>query len=202
MQKNNYHNILIDSLPETVVVSGREYQINTDFRAGILFEQMAEDVEAPKQLMIQRALEIYFINGIPHNAHDAIDQILWFYGCGYTASHKNNNDSANTVVSHERIFDYEIDAPLIYAAYKSQYGIDLQDIVDLHWWKYTAMFRGLKEDERICEIMGYRSIDLSKIEDKNERSRYARLKAKYALPNPLSEEQKVELAGRVFSGGG
>lgn len=202
MQNNRYCNILIDSLPETVVVSGRECVINTDFRVGVLFEQMAFDTNVDKFSLIAQSLRLYYGETVPSDIPAAIDGMLWFYKCGYEAEpkRKTTKDSTNKDIK-ERIFDYDIDAQLIYAAFISQYNIDLQDVNALHWWKFSAMFRGLKEDERICEIMGYRAIDLSKIKDKAEKARYARLKAKHALPNPLSEEQKVELAGYVFSGG-
>ena len=42
-----------------------------------------------------------------------------------------------------------------------------QDIKYLHWWKFKAMFKSLKEDTEIVKIMRYRSMDLSKI--KKER---------------------------------
>ena len=44
-------------------------------------------------------------------------------------------------------------------------------------------------------------MDLSAINDKKERARLARLKAKYALPSILSNEERIALAGNAFSGG-
>ena len=60
----------------------------------------------------------------------------------------------------------------------------------MHWWKFKAMFNGLKSDNKIVEIMGYRAIDLSKIKDKEEKKRYKELKRIYALPDMRSQEQK------------
>ena len=37
------------------------------------------------------------------------------------------------------------------------------------------MFEGLKSENKICEIMGYRAVDISKIKDKEEKKRYKKL---------------------------
>lgn len=79
---------------------------------------------------------------------------------------------------------------MIYTAFKTQYNIDLEEIEFLHWWKFKAMFNGLKSDNKIVEIMGYRAIDLSKIKDKEEKKRYKELKRIYALPDMRTQEQK------------
>ena len=70
---------------------------------------------------------------------------------------------------------------------------------ELHWWKFKALFQGLKEDNKIVQIMGYRGMDLSKIKDKEERKHYKRLKKLYALPDMRTEEQKeADFAGAFW----
>lgn len=201
--ERSFHNILIDDLPETLTVGGRSYPINSDFRAGILFEMMIQDNELTDEEKAESALDLFFTDEIPDDLEAAFEALIWFYQCGYQNPNEQRIAEAQAKSRqkrHERIFDYDIDAPLIYAAFMSQYRVDLQD-TDLHWWKFNAMFRGLHENERICEIIGYRSMNLSKIKDKETRSRYAALKAQYALPNGMTEEQKVAMAGSVFAGG-
>ena len=79
--------------------------------------------------------------------------------------------------------------------------MDLQDTEYLHWWKFIALFGGLSEQAEIVKVMGYRATDLSKIKNKNERNRIARLKAIYSLPDLLSREEKIARAGAIFGGG-
>lgn len=79
-----------------------------------------------------------------------------------------------------------------------QYGINLQTIPYLHWWEFKALFTGLKEDNLIVKIMGYRAMDLSKIKDKDEKKYYKKLKRLYALPDMRTEEQKEADFGRAF----
>ena len=199
---DRFHNILIDALPETITVNGRDYAINTDFRAGMLFEMLSNDSEMSDEDIAIQTLDIFMPNGFPSDLDAAYQEILWFYRCGYEPPKRRSRNGVHVDTSMEQqIFDYDIDAPLIYAAFKSQYNVDLQDIDHLHWWKFTAMFQGLHETERICEIMGYRSMDLGKVKDKELRQHYASLKSKYALPNSLSVAEKVSRAGSIFAGG-
>ena len=60
------------------------------------------------------------------------------------------------------------------------------------------MFDGLKEDNQIVKIMGYRAIDISKIKDKEEKSRYKKLQKLYALPDMRTQEQKEADFGAAF----
>ena len=54
------------------------------------------------------------------------------------------------------------------------------------------MFEGLKSDNRIVEIMGYRAMDLTKIKDKDMKKHYKQLQEDYKLPDMRSEEEKEE----------
>ena len=90
----------------------------------------------------------------------------------------------------KKIYSYEHDADLIYTAFLDQYKLDLNDIEYLHWFKFKAMFEGLKSENKICEIMGYRAVDISKIKDKEEKKRYKKLQREYALPDDRTEEEK------------
>lgn len=197
------HNLLLDVLPETVVVNGRTFVIESGFRTGILFEMMATDTSLSNADIASQALLLYYRDDVPEDIEAAYEAIVWFYRCGYEERPKRRRRGkaeAEEPQEHDRIFDYDEDGPLIYAAFKSQYQIDLQD-TDMHWWKFNALFQGLHECERICEIMGYRSLDLSEIKDKDTRVRYAKLKEKYALPDGLSVDQKIARAGLAFAGG-
>ena len=87
---------------------------------------------------------------------------------------------------------------MIYSAFMSQYGIDLQKIKFLHWWEFKAMFECLNDDNKIVEVMGYRSINLAKIKDKDEKARIRKLKKLYALPDMRTDEEKQADFNRAF----
>ena len=140
---------------------------------------------------------------MPRNTTVAMETIIGFYSCGVetkkdTAPQRRKN--GNVVLKPKMIYDYFHDAPYIYAAFLGNYGIDLNDIEYLHWWKFHALFRGLPSSAKIVEIMGYRGTDLGRIKSKSEQARIARTKEIYALPQELSFEDKVAMAGMAFGG--
>ena len=98
----------------------------------------------------------------------------------------------------KQIYSYEFDDELIFSAFKDQYGINLQRIPFLHWWEFKAMFNGLKEDNLIVKVMGYRAMDISKIKDKDRKARYKKLKRLYALPDMRTSKQKEADFGNAF----
>lgn len=187
-------NILIDILPTEVKIDNKKYKINSDFRTSILFELMIQDDSIAEKDIPFLAMDLYYPVR-PKNYREAIEKILWFYKCGMDeeTSFKNSESSNSEDTKKNNIYSFEYDASYIYSAFLNQYGIDLQDIENLHWWKFRAMFESLNEDNLFVKIMDYRKIDLSKIEDKDEKERYKKLKEMYKLPSKVDKEEKAKI---------
>lgn len=182
-------NILIDLVPTTIEVLGEEYKINSDFRTSILFELLIQDKELTDEEKITQALILYYEDNIPKDINKAIEGLLWFYRGGKEEAKATGKGKGKG--NNKQIYSYEYDAELIYSAFMSQYGIDLQDIKYLHWFKFKALFKGLKEDNEICKAMKYRSMDLNTIKDKEERKYYKKMKELYKIP--ISEDEQAKL---------
>lgn len=182
-------NILIDKLPTSVVIDGVEYKINSDFRTSILFSLLMEDRDVNEQDKILGALQLYY-DVIPNNINSAIDKIINFYLCN-----DNNNTSSGSSKnkSNKKVLDYEIDSNYIYSAFLTQYNIDLQDIEYLHWWKFKAMLDSLNDDLMLCKIIKFRSIDVSKIQDKEQKKYYQKMQKMYEIKEKISEEELKQL---------
>ena len=180
-------NILIDKLPT-------EYEglkVDTNFRSFILFELLMQDNKLGKKDKIALALQLFY-DPVPQDIKKAIDGILWFYTRNskkYANSNSFNNSSLDI---------YENKIINIYTAFLDQYGIDLNEIEYLHWFKFKAMFEGLKSDNKICEIMGYRAININKIKNKEEKDKYKKLQKEWALPDNRSEEEKERDFAEAF----
>jgi len=177
-------NLLIDKLPT-------EYEglkINTNFRSFILFELLMQDRKISKRDKISLALKLFY-DSPPDDLKKGIEGILWFYSRGDQKEKKKKKEGGE---SKKAIYSYEHDADLIYSAFLSQYGIDLNEIEYLHWWKFKSLFEGLNDENKICEIMGYRAVDLSKIKDKDQKEKYKKLKSAYALPDERTEKEKEQ----------
>ena len=185
-------NLLIDKLPTDY----EGLKIDTNFRSFILFELLMQDSSLKKEEKIMLALNLFFEDKGFENAEEikkAIKGILWFYTLGKSEDKKEIKKKEKTVEKKQKaIYSFEYDANLIYSAFLSQYRLDLNEIEYLHWWKFKSLFEGLNDENKICEIMGYRAVDLSKIEDKKQKDHYRKLKNRYALPDNRSEEEKEQ----------
>lgn len=190
-------NMLIDLLPTSVKVDNKEYKINSDFRTSMLFEMMMLDGELDKKEKITNALQLYYPIA-PTNINEAVKKLIWFYSCG--KDNKKHKGTGSTVT--EQIYSYEYDDSYIYSAFLTQYNIDLQDIEFLHWWKFKAMFKSLKDDNMIVKIMGYRSLDINSIKDKEQKANYRKLKKIYELPKNKTEVDKLNIIEKALLNGG
>lgn len=203
-------NMLIDLLPEHVELGGAEYPINTDFRASILFELMMDDESIPDDQKAIKAIKLYYPELPPASLlGEAVDALLWFYRAGkeektvkraVTADDETASDDSDDRI--KRIYSFEYDDDYIYSAFLSQYGIDLQDIDYLHWWKFRAMFRALDEDCQFCKIMSYRSVKINNKMTKEQKAFYRHMKAVHALPVPQEELERTEAITQALLNGG
>lgn len=183
-------NLLIDLVPTSVDINGKKYEINSDFRTSMLFELLTQDSSIRDNDKIRMALELYYPN-IPKNVNEAIEKIIWFYRCGKdVVSSKGTGTGKGKGAT--QIYSFEHDDDYIYSAFLDQYGVDLQDTEYLHWWKFKAMFKSLKGDNEIVKIMGYRSMDLSKIKDKEQKAYYKKMKDLYKIPISRDEQEKLD----------
>ena len=188
-------NLLVDDI-EYIVQSRIKIPFNTDFRQGILFELLMQDTSIRNEIKVKEALNLFYPNQeLIIDIQRAIEDILWFYKLDKKEIVDNKIGQKKEV---KQIYSYEFDNELIYDAYMDQYKINLQRISYLHWWEFRAMFEGLKEDNRIVQIMGYRAMDISKIKDKEEKNYYKQLQKQYALPDMRTTEQKEADFGKAF----
>lgn len=87
---------------------------------------------------------------------------------------------------------------MIYAAFRSQYGINLNQTRDrdLHWWEFLAMFNSLNEDHLISKVMYWRTVNLKDVL-KSEKKFIKNMKKRYAIrTEQIKVDKKVKLARR------
>lgn len=182
-------NILLDELPQ-YTKSG--LQIRTDFRESIKFELLMQDRNLSDEIKIMQALQLYYYE--PDKITDirkAIDDILWFYKCGKERQGSNSREEGETTQERiKQIYSYEFDDEYIFSAFLEQYGIDLNEIKYMHWWKFKALFNSLNEKTQFVKIMSYRNMNIAKIKDKEMKSHYKKMQELYKLPDMRTEEEK------------
>lgn len=190
-------NSLTEKLPVSVMVDGVEYEINSDFRTSIKFEIMMADTSLTDKEKIISALELYYTK-IPDNISKDIDTILLFYRGGQ----EPDGNKANKKNGSKAVYSFEYDSDYIYAAFLSQYGIDLQSIEYLHWWKFKALFKSLNDTNEIVKIMGYRAIEITSDMTKQQKKFYSAMKRQYAIPLPKNETEKANAIEDALMNGG
>lgn len=192
-----YYNLLLNKLPN-ITPSG--LKIRSDFRESIKFELLMQDNSVKERDKLMLALNLYYYDTSHINdIQVAVDDLLWFYKGG-KIERKNVDEKVKKDNSKEKqIYSYEFDAEYIYSAFLEQYNIDLNSIKYLHWWKFRALFSSLNEKTQFSKIMGYRSMNTSKIKDKDMKKHYEKMKKLYALPDMRTEEQKENDFAEAFS---
>ena len=144
--------VLNSSLPSAYEYNGRVYEMQTDFREWIKFELLLTDGDVCMDDKIRRLQEIIF-PVVPYDVR-LWDFIMWFYNCGKIQT--GSEDRKKTSSKQAAIYSFEHDYGYIYAAFMELYGIDIENIHYLHWWKFKAMFMSL-HNCTFTDIVGYRS---------------------------------------------
>lgn len=174
--------MILKPLPCSVAVDGKAYPIYTDFRAWIEFESILER----KESFIEKAPELIQAvmpaGELPADIAELITKLFEFYAGEQISKSKKTESKAKRFYSFSYDFDY------IYAAFLTQYSIDLCE-VQMHWHKFIVLFSGLAGEHKISEIIGYRAMDLSGEKDKKRRAFYRQMKRLYALPDNRTLEE-------------
>lgn len=183
---------MFKNLPYFVFLQGKKYKINVDFRNMISYENIVQNNKIDKSERIKTLIKNfypYFSNSENYmnlckniNLYkEACDKLIWFYKCGREDYHKN---SGGGCVKISQIYSYEYDDEYIYGAFLEQYGIDLSTD-RVHWWKFKALLKSLKDDTEFVKIKSYRAYD-GKDENLQELKKY------WSLPLPQSEQDRLD----------
>ena len=191
-------NLLVDPAPTVYTLGDKEYPLNTSFRFGILFEQMMLDDALSNREKGLAALELFFPGILPTGENEAGSAILWFYNCGKPWK----RGSTARMRRAGKVFDYDQDDGYIFAAFLEQYGVDLEQVQDLHWWKFKAMFDALRPDCLFSKIVEWRSTDLTQVKDPKEKKFIQDMKQVYRLRKSVDEQEKLDLIADALMGGG
>ena len=172
-------NILIDTLPKTVEINGRHYPINTDFRAGIIFECSAMNTEQE----IYNILTLYYGDSFPDDIKGAMRAIMDFYCCGEQPDTEKKPNS-------KQAYSFETDSKVIFADFWNYYNIDLSQ-EGLHWWVFRALLLGLPEDSEFKQRTYYRTCDLKGL-SKKERERILKIRSNIAIKDKNAPKLTLE----------
>lgn len=190
-------NLFYEAFPDTVNIHEKDIPIITDFREYIRLLDMLKCDEL-STLQKRIILGEYFLEDVPVD-EDAISSLTAFVTMeipsGRSDDEKGKKDGEQES-PQKNLFSYEIDYPYIISGFLRDYGIDLETVEYLHWWKFRMLFDGLSEDTEIKQRIMYRGVNLSDIKDKEERKRISRIQKKIQLPQEALSDYDI---GNAFS---
>lgn len=190
------YNVILDELPETIAINGREYPIITDFKNWLEFVRLLDQpLDQIDEITVIEAFAVVFDEMPDEPADDIINALMSFMKAEKAQERKPDEPVLMRDIMKEdkpeepAVVDYDFDAHYIYAGFLQQYALDLR-VESFHWYIFRALFAGLVKPCKIVEIMGYRSIkDFGKM-SKSEKSHYREMQKIHALPDKRSQEEK------------
>lgn len=171
-------------LQDKIKINNIEYPINTDYRAWLKFQNLIKDLKEDEEsfvkvlsffVEIELDFEINFFK-------EALEECVSFF------VGKNSKNSTSSSSDNKKVFDFEKDEKYIYSAFLQEYNIDLYTIENLHWHKFKSLLESLSEETQLSKIIQYRSVELSKIKDKEQKKYYKKMKEIYSLD---TDEEKM-----------
>lgn len=181
-------NILTESLPLAIEIDGIEYEINSGFRSCLRIILAFEDNEladAEKRMILLNNL----YKTMPHDITQAIKKGIRFLDGG-----KDSGNGESNGESELRLYSFEQDASYIMAAFKQTHGIDL-DAVEMHWWKFLALFMDLGSETTFSSLVSLRKRVKTGKATKEERAVAREIKETFDLPDidrRTPEEREAE----------
>lgn len=175
-------NFFYEAFPDFVRIHGEEVPIITDFREYVRLLDMLK-CEELNTMQKTALLAQYFLEEIEIDK-EAVSALTSFVVMDFDSNEEDNeeDEEVGNSGSKKKLFSYEIDYPFIASGFLRDYGIDLETVDYLHWWKFRMLFDGLSEDTEIKQRIMYRGINLSDIKDKDERKRISRIQKRIQLP--------------------
>lgn len=173
-------NLIDKALPNTIMVGGKAFIVNTDFRIWMRLEIELSKGKFPLEVS-------YIFDGeIPPTC--AIEELMVFARPKDELPRALNNDGVIAL-------DYELDSDLIYAAFLGQYGIDLTEVEHLHWHKFLALIKGLNSQTRLSEVMGYRCYKKSR----KDEDMYEKLKFAWEIVRDDTNQEEIDAFSKAFT---
>lgn len=180
-------------ISDMVILDGEEYKINTDFRVWIEIEGLLLKGHYQPQVRLAKILTLAYPI-LPPNPFDAVQGIMWFYSGGADKAVQGEAESGYKVPCYDLSKDFDY----IWGAFMSQYGIDLTQS-SMHWWRFKALLACLDDNCKFMKIVGFRSVDTSKIKNREQKRFYEKMKKQFRLKSADSERLGEEIAAEALA---
>jgi hypothetical protein len=176
-------NLLFSAPPVELEVDGELYPINHDYRTGLRVIMAFQDNTLLSAEKTSVLLENVYAETVPDDLGGAIKEALWFIDCGITEEQQQ---------SPHRLYSFEKDANIIYAAFQQTHGIDLSMAEDLHWWKFVALLMDTGQDTTFTQLIALRKRVKTGKASKEEIKLAREMGDMFIVEDYISPEQRAE----------
>jgi hypothetical protein len=168
-------NPILDVLPGSVTVNGREYLLDTDFRLYFSYHRLLEYNDMNDEEKRFRAIRIFFpVNDIYDNDIDELYEILKIYF--------NKCEKAKAQGNEPKHFDLMIDSGRIFAAFLQVYGLDLRPgKARLDLWTFLDLLEGLPTGTKLSEVIELRGRSTKDLKDARQITALKKLQHYYRV---------------------
>lgn len=171
--------------PKTITVGDRAYDIRTDFRTWIKFEQLISDERVHFKYKMPRLMQLVFYDPPSELNTEAYEAAVLFYACGVKPDGRGTDSG-----KHEIMYDFRIDRQRIKAAFISEFGFNPFDKEYWHWWDFKACFDHLL-GASFKNATDWRAVDPSEYTGK-QQIKMVEGKARHRIPTKDDIRQKHE----------
>jgi len=170
-------------LPKKIEHKGKVYKLDMSFDNILnVFEMFKGDFLLENEKILLAVNMIVTNKNIQYD-HELIKKIFDLF-----SFEKNRAQNTST-----KCVDFIQDSAYIYSSFMMDYNINLFECEGkMHWWEFTALFKGLSKKTKIREIMEIRQrpIPERNKHNSNEISNLLELKNYYKLEVSQSEKEK------------
>ena len=168
------------TLTDCIIVNDKRFQVNTGYRYWLKFYTEAMSGGKDFRFLFSGKTPYVSIGGEWITTKKVMDAISRFFM-------GNKDPETNAENGRDDLLDYEIDEPLIYAAFLQQYDIDLYDeTTDLHWHKFRMLLEAVTDATLLGKVIGYRAYS-------GKDKEILKLQRTWALPVRLTSEEQEQI---------
>lgn len=189
---------MIGELPESVVINGKELDIEPDFRIILTILSCFEDEDLTSEDRAEIMLELFYSN--PEELEDedfeeCLKKAVWFIDGGDTAEEEFKP------VSKKPVMNWTKDEKLIFSAVNNSAGFEVRAVDYLHWWTFLSFFSAAGESlfttivsirEKINE-KGLSGLQKHELEFYNKHKNLIKIESKSAIAEKENIKKKLGL---------
>ena len=169
-------------LPTSLVVGGKEYPINADYRDILEVFSYLDDPDRPEYLRWRIALALFYEGEIPREHwQEAMERLCAFISMGQPEGRPG-----------PKLLDWQQDAHMILADVNKVAGREIRGEGFVHWWTFLSWFHAIGEGQLSTLVSIRDKLRRGKKLEKWEQDYYRSHKAQVDLKKRYSSQELQE----------